>query len=135
MNQREITGLGKRIATSKVGWFLVVLHLSLVLYRFIPYVKFEGDCSLSSHAAGHIYIAGDYFHFFYEDAWFQILLMLDMPALMVSDFVLNMFSSFGWCEFTQSWILAVLWLVFASIQWFMLGYLSQEIYRRSHGNR
>ena len=122
MNGDKVLRLGKRVATSELGRAFVFVHLFLVLYRFIPFVRFRGECR-SSHGAGWIYIAGHDFHFAYEDAWFQILFMLDMPAVIISEFVLNISSSIGWCEFTRSWIFAILWLVFASVQWLLVGFL------------
>src|ERR1700741_4788862 len=114
--KRDIFGFGKRIFRSELACLLLSLHLVLVLYRFAPTATFKGGCNLTSRPPGWIYVARDYFHFTYEDLWFQILVMLDLPALLISEAILSIFSSFAWCDYTKSWIIAILWLILASMQ-------------------
>jgi hypothetical protein len=100
-----------------------------MLYRFSPAKKLVSDlpCKMELNSPGWVYIAGDYFHFHYENFLIKIVLLLDLPAITISEGILSLFSSQNFCDYTESWILAILSLVLASFQWLLAGFVMQEI--------
>ncbi len=128
---KTIFEFGKRLVSSQFGLFLLVIHLIILVYRFIPrtLINSEKTCNLEFRSPGWIYIAGDYFHFAYENILMQTVLLLDLPVLIIAESIVNLFSYLNWCDFTKSWVIAGLSLIFASLQWLLVGLGLQEFYR------
>ena len=118
----------KPFLSSKVGWAAVLLHLIAVVYSFWGLVSMSAECGPFSKGAGWVYIAGTGLHWTYESVLMKILLILDLPALGLAEFIGNLFGMESWCFIPRTWTLAILGLFFASLQWYGIGLLIQTIF-------
>lgn len=118
----------KRILTSRLGLSLVVLHLVIVIYDFGQKNSYAGmPCEGEKFGgAGWSLIAGRSFHLNNESLIIQLVTLLDLPSIFIGEAILNMFSSLNWCRYTVSWVEAIIILVFASLQWLLIGFGLQE---------
>lgn len=132
----------KSIFTNRIGWFLSVSHLCLAIYDFSDKKAQEFDannCTLANEwsVTGYL-IAGRFFHFTYESLIHKWMFFLDLPAVILSGFVMMPVSYFlptNICAYTLSWIYAFILLVLTSLQWLLVGYLLQLVFdknRRTH---
>ena len=124
----------KRIASSRIGQLLAVIHLSLVVYDLAqkPGRTSFADCTPSSwYSTGSIF-AGRYFHATYESLLLMVLVFLDLPAILFSAIILNPFYYIypNICVYTASWIDAVVVLLCASVQWLIIGYGIEWLFRK-----
>lgn len=55
--------------------------------------------------------------------------LLLMVYRFAQESVLGIFSSFDLCDHTYSWLLAILMLIFASMQWQLVGFALAEPFR------
>ena len=121
----------KRILTSRLGLFLVVAHLIIIIFEFrqkasFPYMPCEGD---RFQGAGVLFVAGRFFHWNYESVLLQIVTLLDFPAIAFSSLFSDLFSSLNLCAYPKSWVEAIAVLIFASLQWLLIGFGLQELVR------
>jgi uncharacterized protein YceK len=121
----------KRIFISRLGLLLAITHLIIVIYEFaqnnpLSDMPCEGE---KFSGAGWSLIAGRSFHWENESLLLQLVTLLDLPAIFIADTVLILFSSLNLCRYTKSWVEAILILVFASLQWLLIGYGLQEFVR------
>lgn len=114
-----------RYLISKLGWAAVLIHLTAVVYAFWGLVSINGECGPFARGAGWVYIAGTGLHWIYESVLMKILLILDLPALAVAEFIGNLFGMESWCFIPRTWTLGILGLFFASLQWYVIGLLIQ----------
>ncbi len=120
--------LCKRILTNRIGLFLVVIHLVIVIYDFAKKNSHFGiPCEGEALGAGWSLIAGRSFHWFNESLLIQLLTLLDILAIFIAGAVTSLFSSLNWCRYTVSWVEAVFILIFASVQWLLVGFGIQEL--------
>lgn len=120
----------KRVAASRLGQILFVAHLVFVVYEFAqkPAASYSGTpCvrELSSAA----FIAGRNYHWNYESPLLKIISLLDFPAVVIGTFVSNLLSPLELCDFTISWVEAVVALTVASLQWLFVGFIVESIFR------
>lgn len=102
-----------RVASSRLGQILFLLHLVLVVYAYTSRESVEPV------------------HFHYESALLKSLLVLDLPALTVATIlaapiahVNSPFSSYWWAP----WVTDGLGLLCASIQWWFVGFVIQWLF-------
>lgn len=119
-------GYLKRFFGSKLGWTAVLVHFIAVVYSFWGFVSIDGECGPFATGAGWVYIAGTGLHWVYESVLMKLLLILDLTALGVAEFVGNIFGMASWCFMPRTWTLAILGLFFASLQWYVIGMLLQR---------
>jgi hypothetical protein len=120
----------KRLLTSKLGLFLVITHLVIVIYEFSPMISnSDMPCEGRKVWAGNILLAGRLIHWNNESLVLQSVILLDLPAIMVANVVLPLSSSLNLCRYTQSWVEAIILLIFASLQWLLIGFGLQEFVR------
>jgi|SRR5687768_12345205 len=120
----------RHVASSKVGQFLVVVHLLFIVYEFAqkPGATYaDTPCAVEWSSAS--FIAGRNYHWHYESTPLKIVSLLDFPALLVGGLVSGLFSPLNLCAFTASWIDASLALTFASVQWLIVGFIVQSVFR------
>lgn len=101
---------------SRVGQLLSLLHLILLVYAYLeraPTTKYP-------------------IHFFYESTLLKTLIVLDLPALILSAIVAYPFisqdsmSTSLWSKLMEAAIV----LSLTSIQWWIIGYLIGHVVRR-----
>ena len=122
----SIWALINRIASSRIGQLLLLIHLILVVYDFAQKTGHTSfvDCTPRSEwnsTAG--VLAGRYFHPAYESVLLKVLMFLDLPAILFGAIVLYPFYYIypNICVYTASWIDAAVILLFASFQWLLVG--------------
>jgi hypothetical protein len=111
-----------RVATSRLGLFLSLTHLCLVVYAFAQKPQLTLECHDEINFAGTSLIANRSVHLYYESLLLKIIILLDLPGMLLSTFLrfllfpLNHFLA-GLYTSTQSWIGAIILLIGTSIQW------------------
>jgi len=127
----------RRIAASRTGQFLFVVHLCFCLFDYAskPIVgSADGGCTPQvSLGLDYMLIAGRPFQWSYESALMKIVTVLDFPAIFVGFWLsgpLNWFYP-NLCLETESWIEAGLFLVCTSIQWWIVGWALGWAFGRS----
>ena len=118
----------KRIALSRVGHLLLIVHLCLVVYAFAQKPSYS-DIPCTGSAFDSSLLAGRYYHFHYESTLMKTLTFLDIPSIALGSSAASLLSPFKFCVYTASWIEGLLILTFASLQWLLIGFFLQEIYR------
>ncbi|HLA94786.1 MAG TPA: hypothetical protein VK612_03625 [Pyrinomonadaceae bacterium] len=111
----------KQFFNSKLGWTAVAVHLIAVAYSFWGDVQFEGECGPFSLGAGWVVLAGKSMHWFYEPILLKTLLLVDLLALGLAEAIADIFGAQSLCYLPRSWVIALLGLFFASIQWYIVG--------------
>jgi len=119
----------KRVISSKVGWTVAVVHFVAVIYEFYNLGAAANYCDQTSRAAGWIWLAGRGIHWFNETILLQFLLLANMPALVVAESLTRAIVPANWCDSTESWIVAIAAVIFASIQWYVIGYVIEGAFR------
>jgi hypothetical protein len=71
--------------------------------------------------AGTSIIAGRLFHFSYENTLFQVLMLIDLPGQIAGLLLLLPVQSMSLSKLTTSYLVGLNWLVFGSIQWWLMG--------------
>jgi len=127
MPPKAIQDFVRRVAVSRIGLLLVLVHFCLVVYGFAQKqpVELGGDGPFDiTRAAGVIIISGRAFHWYYESTLLKVIFLLDQPGVLLallmslpSTLIYNMAGIQ-----VQSWILAVTLLIGTSIQWWLVGY-------------
>jgi hypothetical protein len=130
----------KRLTTSRLGWFLSVLHLCLVVFDFAQKRIVEVGCYDEWNVAGADLIAGRMFHLYYETALLKVIVLLDMPGILLSVGISLLLTPLSFlfpkpCLYTQSWISAIVLLTGTSIQWCFLGLIIERVIGSIKGNR
>lgn len=75
--------------------------------------------------AGTSIIAGRLFHFSYEHTLFQLLMLIDLPGQIVGLLLLLPVQLMNLSKLTTSYLVGLNWLVFGSIQWWLLGTIAE----------
>lgn len=124
----------QRVLSSRLGQFLVVIHLCLVLFDFsgksVPDFNPNNCASVSEWQVTGYLIAGRFFHYSYESALHKLTMLIDLPALAASSlFAAPVYYFFPrTCAYTASWIYAFVLLLFASFQWLLVGRGIEHLY-------
>ena len=123
----------ERVASSRAGHALLILHLSLVVFDFAQKTPVSRAESNVVYKAGEIMpssllLAGRSFHWHYESALLRLLVFVDMPGLLLSFLFGLILAPLSYIlpplgAYDDSWFVAGLFLVGASIQWQFIGYL------------
>lgn len=78
----------KRVALSRVGQLLLVVHLCLVVYGFAQKPALgPGSIPCVEQPSSAILLAGRSYHFHYESDLIKAVTVLDLPALTVGSFL------------------------------------------------
>ena len=128
----------KRVASSRVGHILLVVHLSLVVFDFAQKTPVSRAENNRVHEAGEILsssvlLAGRGFHYHYESPLLKLLILVDLPGLLLGLIVglmlipINSVAPLG--AYDESWVAAGILLLGTSIQWQMVGYCLEKIVR------
>lgn len=120
----------RRLASSRLGQFLLVVHLIIIVYEFAqkPAATYsDTPCVVEPSSAA--FIAGRNYHWTYESALLKLVSLLDLPALVLGDLAAMLVSPLRLCALTISWVEGVLVLTFASIQWLFIGFIVESIFR------
>lgn len=121
--------LCKRVITSRFGQFLFVVHLVIVIYIFSQMTSYSDvPCHEQFHSPGWSTIAGRSFHWTYEPL-LTIVFLLDLPSFFVSGIAELLFLPSDWCDHPKSWFMALDTLFFASIQWLVIGFCLESLFR------
>jgi hypothetical protein len=109
---------------------LLVAHIVIVVYEFAqkPAAAYsDTPCVVLPSSAA--FIAGRHYHWTYESDLLKVISVLDFPALLLGGIVSKMLSPLNLCAFTRSWVVAMLALTFASVQWLLVGFIIESIFR------
>lgn len=130
----------KRITCSRLGLLFAFVHLCLVIFAFAQKETAKVNCDGALpggwlnvyEVAGNIFVAGRMVHFYYEATLFKIIYVLDLPGMLLSFLVAFPFSFLSYlfpklCAYTQSWLLAAALIIGTSIQWWLIGYLLEQL--------
>jgi hypothetical protein len=120
----------RHVASSRVGLFFVVAHMLFIVYEFAqkPGATYA-DTPCAVEWSSKSFIAGRDYHWAYESTPLKVVSLLDLPALLLGGLTSELLSPLELCSFTRSWVNAILYLVFASIQWLLVGFIVESIYR------
>jgi hypothetical protein len=127
MPLKAIQDFVRRVAASRVGLLLVLIHFYLVVYGFAQKQPVElggdGPFDITRHAGVSI-IAGRAFHWTYEMPLLKVIFLLDLPGALLAFLMSLPFALvFYWASIqVQSWMTAVILLIGTSIQWWLVGY-------------
>lgn len=125
---RVLLLLFRRVVSSRVGHFLLVAHLVIIVYEFAQKpVAYYTDTPCFLEPSSAAFIAGRGYHWHYESALLQWISFLDFPALVLGTLSSNLLSPLSLCAFTRSWVDAILILTFASVQWLLVGFIVESI--------
>lgn len=129
----------KRVASSRVGYVLLILHLSLLVYDFAdkkPVVRAENNRVIEKgeRRESAVLLAGRMFHYTYESPLLKFLIFVDLPGIFLT-LLLNIvllpvlyFIPLG--EYDASWVAAALFLLGTSIQWQFIGFCLESVFKR-----
>lgn len=125
---RALLQLFQRVVSPRVGQFLLVAHLVIVVYEFAqkPVANYS-DCVVEPSSAA--FIAGRDYHWHYESTLLKWISILDFPALILGGLSSALLSPLSLCAFTLSWVDAILILTFASVQWLLVGFIVESMIR------
>lgn len=119
---KTILDFCRRLLISKIGHFLLILHLAIVVYAFLQLDSYsDTPCLKESFSPGWANIAGRYFHFTYEPL-ITIIFVIDFPAVLIGGLITSIFLPLNFCDITKSWISGISILILASFQWQLLGF-------------
>ena len=107
----------KSVAASRLGRLLFVVHLILVAWAI-------GERASPVEQP---------LHYYYESALLKAILVLDLPAILLAGVAVYPLTHINASPYTSSfevWISYAAALVFASIQWWLAGYLLGLAFRR-----
>jgi hypothetical protein len=122
--------LFRRVVSSRLGQFLFVAHLVIIVYEFAqkPGASY-GDTPCFLEPSSQAFIAGRPYHWTYESDLLKWVTILDLPALLLGELTSNLLLPLGLCAFSLSWVAAILILTFASIQWLLAGFIIESSIR------
>ena len=120
----------RRVASSRIGQFLVIAHLLFIVYEFAQKESVTyADTPCVVEPSSKSLIAGRDFHWAYESTALKIVTVLDLPGLVVGGLAFRLLSPVKFCDFTVSWVGAIFALTFISIQWLIVGFIVESIFR------
>jgi len=127
MPPKAIQDFVRRVAGSRIGLLLALVHFCLIVYGFAQKqpVELGGDGPFDITRAGGVsIIAGRAFHLTYESTLLKVIFLLDLPGSLLA---LLMSLPFMWIFneasiHVRSWIGAVILLIGTSIQWWLVGH-------------
>lgn len=114
---KSTTQFARRVFSNRLGQLLFIIHLITLIYAYVD----RG--SPIKHPI----------HFYYESALFKALVLLDLPALILSSIVAYPVvhqSSSPSIYWWSTWIDNAIVLTFTSIQWWLIGYFVGYVLRR-----
>ena len=127
----------KRVAGSRLGQTLFVLHLCLLVYDFAPKPVASADLPCVVEPSSQVLIAARPFHYHYESALLKTLLVLDLPGLMLGWLIGLLLSPLNYllqpCEYTESWVAAGILLFSTSAQWWLCGCFVEALIKGRRG--
>jgi hypothetical protein len=136
--KKVISRFIKRAASDRVGHTLLIAHLCLFIYVFAqksPVSRTEHNRVIEAGEtlSSTILFAGRGFHFHYESPLLKFLLMIDSPALLIEMALgiflipLRYFVRLG--AYDESWVAAGMFLIATSIQWQLVGYCLNGMFK------
>jgi hypothetical protein len=128
----------KRIASSRVGHILLILHLSLVVFDFAQKTPISRAESNRVVEAGETMesatlLAGRMFHYHYESPLLKFLIFVDLPGILLSLLLglallpINYVAPLG--AYDESWVAAVILLLSTSLQLQVIGYCLGKVFK------
>ena len=130
----SILQLTRKVVSSRLGQFLFVTHLILVIYAFG--VKSTADFGQIWNDCATLPIAGRAIRIPFESPLLKTLALLDLPSLFIYYviglliFVLIGLIAPNVSAYTVSWIGAVILLLLTSVQWLLIGSFIEWLIRR-----
>jgi hypothetical protein len=107
----------KRVAASRIGQILFLVHTILVVYVYASRESFSERA----------------FHFHYEPLLFKVLIVLNLPALLVATIIGIPFAylkslsvNLWWLQ----WVIDATGFICVSGQWWVIGYCVERIFWR-----
>ncbi|MBV9927548.1 MAG: hypothetical protein JOZ96_21200 [Acidobacteria bacterium] len=124
----------RRAASSRLGLCLLAAHLVYVVWEFAlkPSATYAKTPCVAEPSSA-VLIAGRLYHWHYESAPLKLITFLDLPAMFLAGLASKCFAPLRLCDFTSSWVDAVLILFFASVQWLLFGFVVEALFRRFAG--
>jgi hypothetical protein len=128
----------KRIASSRVGHILLILHLSLVIFDFAqkePVARAESTrvVEAGETVESATLLAGRMIHYHYESPLLKFLMFVDLPGILLSLLFglvllpINYIAPLG--AYDESWVAAGIFLLGTSIQWQFIGYCLERVFK------
>ena len=92
-----------------------------------------GEACLDQWSAWGFYVAGRYFH---NSLDFRLLALGDLPTLLIVDLFTGLFAwfSISMSRLTETYFVAVIWLVFGTAQWWLIGTILNATVLRQRPN-
>ena len=129
----------RRVASSRVGYVLLILHLSLLAYDFAqksPVTRAESNRVVKAGEMrdSAVLLAGRTFHYHYESSLLKFLIFVDLPGFFLSWLLslvllpVTYFVPLG--AYDESWVAAGVFLLGASIQWQFIGFCLERVFKR-----
>jgi hypothetical protein len=134
----------KRVAGSRIGQVIFIIHLSLFVFEIArkpPVPRMMNNAIRTEEIMPSMLLfAGRPFHFAYESSLFQFLFLVDLPGAMLLSIIFSALSypiflvipPLG--EYDESWVGAIVFLCGASIQWLLVGYCIEHIICRKRNS-
>ncbi len=128
----------KRVASSRIGHTLLIVHLSLVVFDFAqkqPVSRAESNIvRTAENQSSSSLLAGRGFHWHYESTLLKFLVLADLPGIFLSLLIALILVPLFYVlptlgEYDASWVGAVLLLLATSIQWQFIGYCLERVIR------
>ena len=135
---KAILQFSKRVASSRVGHILLIIHLSLVVFDFAQKTPVSRAEHNRVHEAGEIMpssilLAGRGFHYPDESSLLKFLIFIDLPGLLLSLILglvlvsINYVAPLG--AYDETWVAAGIFLLGTSSQWQFVGYCLERVFR------
>jgi uncharacterized protein YceK len=122
---KAVSNFCRRTCNSQIGQLLLVTHLVLVIYVFAQ-IPTDSNIPCTTEFSSVNYVAGRMIHMSNESTLFQVIALLDIPAMLTTGVFSTLFLPLNLCAYTMSWIIAILLILFASLQWLLIGFGIQE---------
>jgi hypothetical protein len=131
----------KRVASSRLGHILLILHLSLVVFDFAqktPVSRAENNRVVEAGETmeSATLVAGRMFHYHYESPLLKFLIFVDLPGIFLSLLLGLVLLPISYIvplgEYDESWMAAGIYLLSTSIQWQFIGYCLERVFKSSN---
>jgi hypothetical protein len=114
-----------KVIRSRLGIFLAIINWSLLIFFYFMETPVE-----TAKPAPHLL---DLLNLYYEPVWFQIILLLSLPAIGIVGLILLLFGyndSIG----ERYWIIGLfvnlLFILGITLQWLLVGYVIEKIIKK-----
>ena len=138
---KSVLNAVRTVARSRFGQILCIVHLGIIMLFFGTRepVPRHSNNDVHSRYSSTILIAGRGFHYHYEPTEVKILILLDAPGLLFSFVLALLLVPVGFIlppigDYDASWVVAGIFLVGTSTQWYLVGYFLERFFRR-HSQR